>query len=78
MPRQAWSVHAVLSRGRAWFHRLVDDQAYDEWEADTEPATLDDDTRGPQALIDEVLSEAAGDRAPLADGGVGRAEPNPA
>ena len=59
MTRQARSGHVVLSRCRAWLHRLVDDSAYDEWEEDIEPASVDPEvTRSPQDLIDEVLRDA--------------------
>ena len=59
MTRQALSGHALLSRCRAWLHRLVDDAAYDEWEMDSEPASPDPDVkRSPQDLIDEVLRDA--------------------
>ena len=61
MTRQARSGHVVLSRCRAWLHRLVDDVAYDEWEEDTEPTTLDPDVkRDSQDVIDEVLRDAEG------------------
>lgn len=57
MPRQARSGFTSWSRRcRAWLHRLVDDQAYDEWEEDTGAANEDPDvTRVPEDLIDEML-----------------------
>ena len=59
MTRQALSGHALLSRCRAWLHRLVDDAAYDEWELDTEPTSPEPDVkRTPQDLIDEVLRDS--------------------
>jgi hypothetical protein len=49
-------------------HRLVDDAAYDEWELDTEPTSLDPDVkRSPQDLIDEVLRDSQ-DHVPRSDG----------
>ena len=61
-PRQAWSGHTALSRGKAWVHRLVDDHAYDEWEKDTDPADLDaEDSKAPQDLMDEMLRHTAGE-----------------
>jgi hypothetical protein len=68
MTRQALSGHALLSRCRAWLHRLVDDAAYDEWELDTEPTSPDPDgKKSPQDLIDEVLRDAE-DHGPRPDG----------
>ncbi|HEX4161427.1 MAG TPA: hypothetical protein VHZ05_02960 [Acidimicrobiales bacterium] len=56
MTRQVRSGFTTWSRCRAWLHRLVDDQAYDEWEEDTRPADEDPRvTRDPGDLIDEML-----------------------